>query len=235
MALNQSLAQLRTSVRSFANVGGATALLRHPDAEISDYVLRAIGSLYRHLTEAVADQLFLASTTITTVSGQTTYSLPSDFDSLISADLTAYGVKVWLTSYENNERPALTDPSLANNGVPTCYRLRGGTIIELLPAPGAGYTVTLWYVPDAQQPAEGQVFDTISRLDDYIVAYAARLVATKDKNWDLVNECRTVCKELEAEIAFISRSRDRNSPSRITDQYVVDRWGRHLPHRRRFR
>lgn len=226
MALTQTPAQLRASVRSFANVGGVTGLLRHPDAEIDDAVLRGIGSFYRKLTVAQPDQIALASKTITTSDGVSVNPLPSDFYSLISVDLTAQGVKTWLTSYENSERPSLTDPSSSFNGIPKFYRLRGAQFIELLPVPKAGYVVTLWYVPDAQQPTAGQAFDTLGRLDDYIIAYASRLVATKDKNFDLVTECRQVCGELESEIAFLSRSRDRNSPGRIVDTYTTNRWGR---------
>jgi hypothetical protein len=234
MALNQSLAQLRASVRKFANVQGTTATLRHPDADINDYVLRAIGSLYRRLTEAVPDQRYLDSATITTSSGISTYSLPAGFASLISIDMTALGMKVWLNAYEMPERPGLTDPATTFTGVPYSYRLRQSNI-EYLPVPGGAYTSTLWYVPDAQQPVEGQSFDTISRLDDYLVAYASRIVATKDKNWDLVGECRNVCGELDADITALGRNRDQNSPGRITDVYAFNRYGRRSWGPRRFR
>ena len=227
MALMQTLAQLRASTRKFANVQGATALLRHPDADIHDYILRALGSLHRLLTEAQADQRYLASYTVTMTAGTSLYALPSDFFHLISVDLIALGAKVWLTSYELNERPMLTDPTESYTGIPFCYRLRGSNI-EYLPTPRDAYTSTLWYVPDAQQPSDAQAFDTISRLDDYIVAYAARIVATKDKQWDLVGECRNVCGELEGVISVIGRSRDANSPGRITDIYQGNRWGRRL-------
>jgi len=235
MALNQSLAQLRASVRKFANVQGTTAALRHPDADINDYILRAIGSLYRRLTEAVPDQRYLSTTTITMSSGVSTYSLPSDFSSLISVDMTALGMKVWLNAYEMPERPGLTDPATTFTGVPYGYRLRGQSNIEYLPVPSSNYTSTLWYVPDAQQPVEGQDYDTISRLDDYLVAYASRIIATKDKSWDLVGECRNVCTELAEDIANIGRSRDQNSPARITDVYAYNRYGRRSWGPRRFR
>lgn len=227
MALNQTLAQLRASTRKFANVQGATALARHPDVDVNDYVLRALGSLYRKLTESQPDQRYLAYSTVTMVNGTSLYSLPSNFFHLISVDLSALGVKVWLTSFEPNERPRLTDASEPYTGVPLFYRLEGSNI-EFLPTPRDAYTSTLWYIPDAPQPSEGQAFDTIARLDDYVVAYASRIIATKDKQWDLVNECRTVCGELEGEIAVIGRSRDVNSPGRVLDVYQADRWGRRL-------
>jgi len=234
MALNQTLEQLVASTRKFANVQGATALLRHPVADVNDYVYRALGSLHRKLTEAQPDQRYLSSETISTAAATSLYTLPVDFEHLISIDMTANGVKVWLQSYENAERPMLTDPSGSYNGIPTFYRLRAN-YIELLPVPHGAYVATLWYKPNAQQPTTGQTFDTISRLDDYIVAYAARIVATKDKQWDLVAECRNVCKELEEEISVIGRTRDANSPGRVTDVSLSNRWGRRLGSSRRWR
>lgn len=227
MALDQTLAQLRASTRKFANVQGSTALLRHPDADVNDYVLRALGSLHRKLTEAQPDQRYLAYEDISTTNGTSLYPVPSDFESIISVDLTANGVKVWLTSFAMNERPMLTDSAEPYIGIPLYYRLEGDNL-EYLPTPNATFVSRVWYVPSAQQPVEGQAFDTISRLDDYLVAYAARIIATKDKQWDLVAECRTVCTELEGEIAVIGRSRDMNAPGRITDIYQADRWGRRL-------
>jgi hypothetical protein len=226
MALNQSLLQMRNGVRKLANIQGTTALARHPDADLNDYICRALGSVHRRLTVALPDQRFLASTTITTVSGQTTYSLPGDFDYLISIELTADGSRRWLQAYEMAERPYLISPDVPNTGVPLVYRLRGANI-ELLPSPDSNYAPLVWYVPTAPQlAADVTTWDTISRLDEYVIAYAARKVATKDKNWDLVAECKAVMAELEPEIDMLGRNRDRNSPPRIIDTYSRDRWGR---------
>lgn len=233
MALTQTLEQLVASTRKFANIQGSTALLRHPTDDVNDYVYRALGSLHRKLTEAQPDQRYLASETITTSAGTSLYTLPVDFEHLISVDFISNGVKVWMQSYENSERPVLSDPSETYNGIPTFYRLRAN-FIEYLPVPQGTYTSTLWYKPNAQQPTAGQTFDTVSRLDDYIVAYAARIIATKDKQWDLVAECRNVCNELEEEISVIGRTRDANSPGRITDVTLSNRWGRRLGAARRW-
>jgi hypothetical protein len=231
VALNQTLAQLRASVRSFANVGGTTALLKHPNASVNDYINRALGSLYRRLTMAVPDQRYLSSAEKTTTSGTTLYAFSgftpavTDFDHLISVDLEAGGLKQWLLAYEMHERPELDNPS-DGSGIPYTYRLRGDSI-ELLPEPTGSYTVTIWYVPNAPNlTSDSQTFDTISRLDDYVIAYAARLIATRDKNWDLVAEARRVCQEMESEIETLARSRDKNSPSVPVDDYIVSRWGR---------
>lgn len=226
MALTQQLSQLEAGVRAFADIGGTTALARHPQPYVYDCINRALGSLHRLLTEVQPDQRILSSSTITTAQGTTTYPLDADFDHLISVDLTANGYKTWLTSYDMPERPGLTSPQGGSLGVPLCYRLRGSDI-ELLPSPSGVYTVTLWYVPDATQLAAGtDTYDTISRLDDYIIAYAARFIAVRDKNGQLKSMCEDVMGELRADILAIARSRDKNSPARIVDDSQINRWGR---------
>lgn len=226
MSLTQTQTQLLASVRQFSNTAGTTALNRHPDANVKDYINRALGSLHRRLTDALPDQRFLSTSTVTTSAGTATYALAADFDHLISVDFTANGVKAWLTAYDMNERPLLTDPSTSYTGIPFAYRLRGSNI-EYLPTPGATYTSTLWYVPAVTQLASGgETYDTISRLDDYIISYASKFIAIKEKNWDLLNACKAECEVLDGEIMALARSRDKNSPPRPVDEKMYNRWGR---------
>lgn len=226
MALTQTLQQMRDSVRKLADIEGTSSRARHPDADLNDYINRALGSLHRRLTIAMPDQRILAQDNIPTTAGVSTYGLPTGFDSLISIELTANGRRRWLTSYEMNERPALTSPEFPSTGVPFCYRLRAGNI-EFLPVPNQDYNPLIWFVPTASQlSSDAQAYDTISRLDEYVIAYAARLVASKDRNDDLRADCTQRMGELESEIDVTARNRDRNSPPRIIDTRTRDRWGR---------
>ncbi len=226
MALTQTRIQIRTNVRKFASVQGTTALLRHPDADLDDYINRALGSLHRRLTIAVPDQRYLSSTTITTADAVYTYALPVNFDHLISVDITVDSHKSWLTAFEMHERPALASLDQPATGIPYTYRLRGENI-EYMPRPDGAYLSVLWYVPTSTQfTGDAQTFDTVSRLDDYLIGYASRLIAIKDKNWDLRDACSQTLGELESEIAVMARSRDKNSPPRIVDVYESNRWGR---------
>jgi hypothetical protein len=230
VALTQTLTQMTASVRKYTNAQGATALLRHPNADVYDYINRGLSRLRFLLTQANPDQRYLASSTLTTEDGVSVYSLPADFGSLISIDLTIDSRKHWLLAYEMHERPALTSEDEAFQGKPFCYRLRGANI-EVLPEPQAEYTGTLWYVPTQTELSAGaDTFDTVNRLDDFIVAWAGKLSGTKDKNWDLVQECRATLGELVQEIEVLGRTRDQNSPPRIVDVYQADRWGRRRRH-----
>ena len=61
MALTQRRDEIRDNVRRMANVEGTTALVRHPNTDLNDYINRAIGSLHRILTDAIPDQRLLSS------------------------------------------------------------------------------------------------------------------------------------------------------------------------------
>ena len=226
MALTQTREQMRDALRRYTNTQGASALLRHPNADLNEYLLRGLSRLRYRLTQANPDLRYLASSSAATSDGTSVYGLPSDFGFLISVDIVANGTKTWPTSYEMHERANLTSADQPSSGIPFCYRLRGGNV-ELLPEPGGAYTYTLWYVPHTSElSADASVIDTVNRLDDYVIAYAGRFIATKDKNWDLLGECKSLMAELEEEIAVLGRSRDQNSPARIVDVYRADRWGR---------
>ncbi len=236
MALTQTREQVRDNVRRTADIRGTNDLVRHPNTDLNEYINRGYAALYRKLTMVLPDQRFLSSSTITTVADTEVYSLPADFDHLISIDVSANGTLTWLTAYEMNERPGLADPNAGGFGIPLTYRLRGSNI-ELLPSPSGVYTVTLWYVPSATTfTADANTFDTIVRLDDYVISYGVKQVAVRNKDWTLVAECRQAMADLDPELEAIARSRDKNSPSRIVDEGVTNRWGRHSGRRRsRFR
>ncbi len=226
MALTQTRALIRANVRRFTDTGGTNALQRHPDADLNEYIDRALGSLHRALSEYMPDNRLLSSTSVSLVSGTTEYALPATFDHLISVDISANGHKSWLVAYEMHERAALTSPDLMTAGVPVAYRLRGSSI-EYLPTPSGSYTSVVWYVPTPTQfTGDSETYDTINRLDDYLVAYASQFIAIKEKNTTLLGVCKDLYGELKTEISMVARSRDKNSPPRVVDESMANRWGR---------
>ncbi len=233
MALTQTRTQIRANVRRLSDTGGTNALARHPDTDLNEYIDLALGSLHRALSEGIVDQRYLSSASVSLTSAAgSTYALDATFDHLISVDLSANGSKSWLVAYEMHERASLTSPDLNTSGVPICYRLRGSNI-EYLPAPAGSYTSTLWFVPTPTQfSSDGSTFDTVNRLDTFLVAYAAKFIAIKDKNTALVGLCDELLTELREDIATVARNRDKNSPPRIVDEQVANRWGRRLRYRR---
>lgn len=236
MALTQTLAQLRSATRREADLEGTDALSRHPDSDVNDAVNRGLAALYRILVRSRGEQRYLSSQSISTAAGTTTYALGSTFMHLISIDITVNGRKYWLQAYQPNERVSLSDTNIAWTGEPFCYAIRGDNI-ELLPTPGGVYAVTAWFVPaPVALSSDSDTTDTIARLDDYVIWYAARELATKDRAWDLVAALTAKLNEMRDDIESIARSRDQNSPSRMTDESVNDRFGRTgvFTRRRRF-
>lgn len=226
MALTQSLSQLRSATRRTADVEGTDALVRHPDTDVNDAVNRGLAALYRILSRSRGEQRYLSVYSFETEDGTSLYPLPADFMHLISIDITVDSRKLWLDAFQSNERPALSDTNVAWTGKPFAYAIRGENI-ELLPIPGDAYDVNIWYAPALSTlTSDSDTFDTIERLDDYVVWYAARELATKDKSWDLVSALTAKLQEMRGEVEAIARARDQNAPSRIVDETVNDRFGR---------
>lgn len=224
MALTKSLDDLALGIRRAADVESRTD--RFPTAEIYDYANLGLGALMRKLKQAIPDQLFLASHTFLTDSGVSTYPLPSNFRSLISIHATIDGSVRWFDSYEMHERPDIISPNTSYSGQSYVYRLQPGNI-DLLPIPTNEYSIKLWYVPNGPQLAAGaESFDTIERLDQYVIWWGAREVARKEKWWDLYRALTTDLKELESDIYVLARSKDLNSPPHMVDVYKADRFGR---------
>lgn len=224
MALNRTIDQMVAATRQMANVEGTTGLLRHPDANVFDYVNRGIAALDRVLRMVDSGQRYLSSSTVTTSNGTETYALPSDFMHLVSLSGSINGMQRWFTSYDMTERPLLIDTNAGWTGEPLYYRLRGGNI-SLLPVPTATYSLTLWYQAAPSTLTTGQSFDTIARLDDYIILFAAKLIAKKDKNWDLHNVLDQDMAAMRSEVESIGRNRDQNYPARIVDVSECHREG----------
>lgn len=213
------------AARKTTDTEGTSALVRHPDVDLFDYVNRGCAALYRLLTLVDGGQRYISSSTITTVAGTEAYNLPSDFMTMFSLGGEIDGVQRWFSSYEMNERPALIDTSVGWLGEPFMYRLRTSTI-SLLPIPQDVYSLTLWYSPAPSTLTTGQTFDTIARLDDYIIWWAAKEVCKKDRNWELHDRLTADITKLEGQIDALSRLRDQNGGARIIDISSRDRYGR---------
>lgn len=225
MTLSRTIDQMVDGARRCAGVQGTSALERHPDADLFDYCNRGIAALYRILAIADSGQRYLASTTLTTSANTEVYALPSDFMHMVSLSGQINGVQRWYTPYEMQERPHLVDQNAGWTGEPLYYRLRGSNI-SLLPVPKGVYSLTLWYSPAPGTLTTGQTFDTIARLDEYVVWWAAKEIAKKDRNWELHDRLSSDLAKLESQVDAIARNRDQNHGNRIQDVTPRDRFGR---------
>lgn len=230
-----SLQALRDLTRKRADVEGYGKLRRHPDTDVNGYVNRGIKAWYQAINRTPGR--YVSSYPITTVANQTLYPLPQsqgptypDFWRLVNVCGLIAGRQEWLTPFLESERPYLSDPQGTWYGSPTRYAL-DGTNIELLPIPNANVVVTVRYIPAAPVlTSDTDANDFINGEEDYVIDYAARLIAAKDEQWELVQHLESDLSAQLARIADEAPKRDMSMPGRITDLSFA---GRANWHRRR--
>lgn len=217
----QTLQQLRDNVRRRADAEGRSALERHSEDSVDEAINLGRAAFFRILTMHGGEDRVLTTQTINTVANTSTYALAADFQALISVDMVAQGRNYWLQPFQHEERGALSDPSLSYSGYPYWYRLTAETI-ELLPTPKQVVPVTLRYVNvPAELSAASDTWDTIARLDEFAIYYAARVLCEKDRAWDVVDRYGARIAELTGDIVTFARSRDKAGPPRMRDVYAA--------------
>lgn len=216
MALTTRLDDMRSAVRYTADVVAFTD--KHPDARINDLINQGLGALSRLCR--TSNPLFqpIGSTTITTDGNNTSYGLPVNFRSLLMVEYTADGKKDWLVPHEPFERPGLTEADVVSAATrATSYRVLG-TNLELLPLPPAGQTALVWYATSVTQLAtDSSTFDTMERLDTYVIWWAAREIAMEREAWERHDRLGAKMAELEGDIRILARSIDLSHPARVVD------------------
>lgn len=224
MGLTRTREEFREAVRYSADAQGRTA--RHEDDDINNLISVGIAALFRKLTAGVPSQRYLATASIAMEEGVTAYPLPAEFRMLISAEVNGNSSRTWLDSFERTKRPALSD---AQAGRPCVYRLQGDNV-EVYPKPDSDvYMLDLWFVPSAPQPTQDASATQIDeRFDEYVVTHVVRELLFRDKDWDAYDRAGAKLQEMEAEILILGRSRDINSPPKITRTRQYDRWGRRV-------
>lgn len=184
-----TLAELRTWARQLADVEGDPNVT---DAELTALANRHRTELYDILVDAGPPEYFAASTTITTVPGTITYSLPADFRSLVD-----------VFAHESvDERRAL-------------YPMGPGERAQYK-APSGAWTFTLEYIPTPTALVNGSdALDGVSGWEELVANLMARDVMVKRES-DPSVVINTIDRQM-ARIQSRARSRDRGHPRFIAD------------------
>lgn len=204
MSRARALSDLRADARKRADVEALDD--RHPDADVTRYVNQGGAALRDLLIEARGRTYFRSATpqTITTTSA-TRYDLEDDFLRLISVRLHMPGGYT-LDPFTPQDEPGLREPGITAT-YPTHYELQPGTI-ELLPVTAGGATVIVEYVPAfVDLVSDGDTLEGYDGWEEYVVDFAAKCIATKDAEWDLV-------RELKADMALIAGRISKLAPGR---------------------
>ncbi len=192
---------------------------RHTPGTIARELSLSAMDLQDQMLRAGLTDLFLTSTTITTVSGTSTYALTNGFYELIGLDInTGAGTRFALERFMERERPNLLNTTVSRVGYPQFYAPIGMGSVELLPVPAGVYTITVRYVPP-QPPlvADDDTFDGLNGLEEWMVCDVVRKLAASEKDWPTVQAMDAMCLRLGDRITTMARMRDRASPRRVVD------------------
>lgn len=226
MALTTTLAEMVDGVQRTADVVQFTE--KHPTTRIKALINQGLGALSRLCRTTNPKFQPVASTTITTDGLATAFALPSNFRTLLSVEYTADGYKQWLEPFEPFERAKLTDQETTTAALRAIGYQVLGTNLELLPLPPANHTALVWYATSVTQLAsDGATFDTMERLDSWVIWWAAREIALERADWERHAALTQQLNEMQDEIRILARSIDLSGPGRIVEhKYAIPtrRW-----------
>jgi hypothetical protein len=241
---NMSLASVRLAAQQRADrVGSQFVTL----PEINSYINQSYFELYDLLTTVYNDYYVAPSASFVTNGTQYLYPLPDGvtlfkdpsgaqvvarpFYKLLGVDLginTANNGYVTITKFNFIDRNRFVYPNTSSTiyGVFNMqYRLMGNAI-EFIPAPSAGQTIRLWYVPRlVELLADTDTLEGVNGWAEYVIVDVAIKVLQKEES-----DVSILMAQKQALITRINGSatnRDAGLPDTISDSRRSGGWGGH--------
>jgi hypothetical protein len=193
---------------------------RHPRTDVLRYVNQGGTALYDRLIEARGRAYYRSATpwTITTVAGTTVYTsgFPANLYRIVGVRLDDE-IGEPLTPLTPQEEPSLLASSRTSS-TPSHYDPRPNGI-ALLPRHDTGLSVVVDYVPSFTDLTDDLVssFDGINGWEEYIVCFAARCMAVKDEEWQLMSALDADMRKLEVRIDALAPKKDASRARRVQD------------------
>ncbi len=224
-----TLAQLRAKARERADLTGSQHVTDTADS-LDSWINEGAQKLHDLYVQAYGEDYVEKSSTLTTVKGQTDYTLPTDFYKLLGVELTLNGAARSLRLFTRAERNGYSEMLLSQSlaSLPR-YKLSKG-VIRLMPAPTAVMTGKIWYAPLLQVTNGVTVSNLLVAADDtinfengaerYIIKYAARIAMSREEN-----DVRDITAELEkeeAQLQMIIEERNASEPKSAVDIEATD-------------
>jgi hypothetical protein len=211
----RTLANLRADAYKRADVESATD--RHPPADVTRLINQGAAELRDLLIEIRGRSYFRKHPPqkILTTGNQTRYPLAPDFYQLISVRLCecCLGGDL-LIPFSPHDEPELRASA---GGRPTHYELQDGHI-ELLPKPHGGLEIVADYIATYTDLVnDSDVLEGFHGWEDYPVLYAARAMAMKDEELELVSAIDGELSRLAARIRRMAGHRDRFRAEQVKD------------------
>jgi len=221
--LNVTLSQLQADVQLRADVQNSTAAF--PLTELADYINRGIARVHGLLAIS-GEPYYRSQATFSASQGQQQYYttaasgvpagtavLPTDIFRVEALDAQVQNA-TWANCYRFNweRRNDYQSTSLffPVQATPLFDFMGSGAnaSLYLQPPPSGATPFRLWYYPVPTVLASGSdTWDSANRWDEYVVAFAAKLVAERDQNYELVDRLAQMVMGMEATIKAEAESR----------------------------
>ena len=189
MSYTLTLAQIRTAAQRRSDMVNSQFV---STAEWTEIINRNLGRFYDILTETHPHEFYEGTSSITTTSGVSTYSLPSDFYRILMVEYISGNYRFPVEPFNRYTRPFLT-----RYAVP------------------AGRQFTVYYVPRMTVLAnDSDTFDFIQPgWDDYVIAGSAADALQKEESDN--GPQRAVQEEARQRIVKLSNKRNDGLPDVI--------------------
>ncbi len=222
MARDISLGTLRARIIA----RGDLRIVRHPVAELNDWINEAIMELV-DLVMGINEDWYLSLTpaAITVVAGTQNYSLPSDFYKAVRVKVQSDSGDNWYNMRQFNK--GMLDADLEGiSKVDSFYRIVGLDTIRIEPNPTWSGNVRVWYlfVPGGLA-ADGDEFNGIFGWEEFVVLSV--LLRTKQKDDEDITSTAALLGAQTERILSRAKDRDVGEPDKVRDvrtRYVLDRY-----------
>lgn len=219
MARTVLLSTLESDVRQMGDWENATD--RVPQALVYRALNQAITETWLEIVRAGGQHKVTTTATANTTSGTRAYSLASDFLWMLAVLVTADGVERELTRVDMLHSSDFTD-SGGGIGVPQFFQLVGDNL-EFVPTPDGAYPYRYRYVQGPTSLASASdPWDGIIGFEQHAVCLATKMIATRQKEWDLVNSMRADIQGHATRI-FDTVKRRNPLPPTVTDVRSLER------------
>jgi len=211
-----TLGELKQKARERADMVNSQFI---KDAELVGLINDSITDLYDLLTDTYEDY-YIHDSTITTISNQDTYSLPSDFYKLRGVDyfITA-NEALSVKQFQFAERNVYERSIIYSGGLDGDSRLRYrilGNNIRFIPLPDAGKSIKLWYVPvSSKLSADIDTFDGINGYEELVILDAAIKMLQKEESDTSSLERRY--QRIWKRVMDSAANRDAGESARVSD------------------
>lgn len=225
MSLPVTFSQLRQEARQLADLKAPNNFV--DETQLGTLVNRSCQRLWRIINQKYGDNYFVSTYVLTTIGGQDTYPLPSDFSKLLGVNLQIDAIgtpaprKLTLTHLPYNER------NIFNNLLPTSWLLFGLTnvryyeegenlIFRPLPVPSLA-VIELKYVPVFQYLVADADTWLHGEWAEFITTDTALKLAAIDSDTERMGYLNQRLAELTQEMEVDAENRDAGESFRVMD------------------